>query len=260
MKVIRIVSLRQLFAQQVRKGLRRIGLITVYIFSIILIWEAVVRFMGIPIWLIPAPSDIMLSMVLRYNLYLESMYVTFYETMYGFLLGSVVGVALAIAFAYSNFIRSILNPIVIAINSIPKIAIGPLIVIWFGIGVYSKIAMSFIMSFFPIVINVLMGLEQINPNFIELSRSLQASTMQTFTKIRLPHSIPFLMEALKISLPLAIIGAVLGEFLAGRGARLSDPSRNELFSICGLICSTITHNHNVDRSLQINRYYIQKGY
>jgi NitT/TauT family transport system permease protein len=107
-------------------------------------------------------------------------------------------------------------PYLVAFNAVPKVAFAPLIIIWLGLGIQSKIALSFLIAFFPIVVNTATGMYEIEPNLINLTRLMKAKKRQQFLKIRIPHSLPGMFDGFKIALPIAIIGAIVGEFVASR--------------------------------------------
>jgi NitT/TauT family transport system permease protein len=134
----------------------------------------------------------------------------------GFAIAAVVGVAIAILIVYLPLLRGIVMPYLVAFNAVPKVAFAPLLIIWLGLGIQSKIALSFLIAFFPIVVNTAAGMYEIEPNLINLTRLMKAKKRQQFVKIRIPHSLPGMFDGFKIALPIAIIGAIVGEFVASR--------------------------------------------
>jgi len=147
---------------------------------------------------------------------LEHTLVTLEETALGFLLALMVGVAFAIGIVYFPLLRDTLYPAIIMLNSFPKIAVAPLFVIWIGVGIEAKIANAFLLALFPIVINAILGLTDMDPELLELVRAMSRSRSVLFWKIRLPHSLPYLFAGCKIAVSLAVIGAIVGEFISGR--------------------------------------------
>lgn len=206
-------------ARRVGQKIGRLVSRTLFFVVIAVIWEASVLALKIPDYLLPTPSAVVISLVKNFNLLLRHSYVTVYETILGFLLGAAIGITFAILLVYSSYLRSTLLPSLVAFNAFPKVAFAPLLVVWFGLGIFSKVVMAFLISFFPIVINTASGLAQIEPDLVNLLRLMKATQWQTFVKLRLPHSLPAMFDAFKVSIPLAVIGAIVGEYAgAGEGA------------------------------------------
>jgi NitT/TauT family transport system permease protein len=141
--------------------------------------------------------------------------VTLYETLAGFLLSVVIGVPLAILIVWSPYLRNTVYPILLLFQSIPKTAIAPLIVIWFGHDITSKVVVAFLVAFFPIVVDTAAGLMSVETDMLNLSRSLKSSRQQEFRYIRLPNALPYFFSGAKVAITLAVIGAVIGEFVGG---------------------------------------------
>jgi NitT/TauT family transport system permease protein len=199
------------------KGTRkRILQFTVYV-SFFILWEIVVKIFGFGGRLLPAPSDIFDSLLAnffaQYNI-ANSTLITMQEVFLGFILAVSLGILLGMVLAYSQIVRDIITPILMAIQAIPKSAIAPLLVLWFGFGLLSKIMLTFLLSFFPILINSLLGFTSVEPQLLDLLRLMRASTMKIFIKVRVPNSLPYILAALRVAIPLAVIGAVIGEFIA----------------------------------------------
>jgi NitT/TauT family transport system permease protein len=134
------------------------------------------------------------------------------ESVLGFLLGSIGAYVVAVFFVYSRIIKEAVYPYAVALKSTPLIAIAPLLVLWFGNGLLSKVVMSALVAFFPVLVNSANGLTEVDPEALDLMRSLSASGWQVLTKIRIPNSLSYLMAGLKIASSLAVVGAVIGEF------------------------------------------------
>jgi NitT/TauT family transport system permease protein len=180
------------------------------------VWEGFVRLSGIRPYLLPSPVAVVSETFSSFSLLMENMWVTVFEALAGFALAAVVGVALAIFLVYVPLLRGVVMPYLVAFNAVPKVAFAPLLIIWLGLGIQSKIALSFLIAFFPIVVNTATGMYEIEPNLINLTRLMKATKRQQFTKIRIPHSLPGFFDGLKIALPIAIIGAIVAEFVASR--------------------------------------------
>jgi NitT/TauT family transport system permease protein len=179
-------------------------------------WEALVRVFEIRSYLLPSPSAVALETIGSFPVLLENTWITLFESMAGFAVATVVGIALAILLVYVPLLRGVVMPYLVAFNVVPKVAFAPLLIIWLGLGIESKIALSFMIAFFPIVVNTATGLYEVEPNLINLTRLMKAKKRQQFLKIRIPHSLPAMFDGFKIALPLAIIGAIVAEFVASR--------------------------------------------
>ena len=180
---------------------------------LLLLWEGATRWFKIPSWLLPAPSEIWESAVdWRWEL-LANGFVTLGETLAGFALAIVLGVPAAAAMTYSPLLQKTIYPLLLALQSVPKVAVAPLLALWIGFGLTPKIAVVFLVCFFPIVVSTATGLTAVPSPVMELIRSLSASPMQTFIKIRLPTALPHIFVGLKIAITFAVIGAVIGEFV-----------------------------------------------
>ena len=187
----------------------------VTIIVIIVLWEIGVRLFNIPEFLVPTPTAVLAKMAEKASLFSMHFYVTLYETLLGFLLGVVIGIACASVIVYSRFLANVIFPLIVILQIVPKVAIAPLFLIWFGYGWESKMLIAFLIAFFPIIVNTVSGLRSVEPEMIELVRSLEATNWQIFRKVRLPNSLPYIFSGLKISITLAVIGAIIGEFVGG---------------------------------------------
>ena len=181
-----------------------------FFLALLVAWEVAVRLFRIPDWLVPSPSQIAVVIVEKHWIVLGHTLVTFEEAAIGFLIAVVVGVVVAIGIVYFPILRDTLYPVIIMLNSFPKIAVAPLFVIWIGVGIESKIANAFLLALFPIVINAILGLTDMDPELLELVRAMSRSRSVLFWKIRLPHSLPYLFAGCKIAVSLAVIGAIVG--------------------------------------------------
>ncbi|MEU7988971.1 ABC transporter permease [Streptosporangium canum] len=166
---------------------------------------------------LPPPQEVLTAFDARSAELLGGLGATTLETVIGFLLSSVAGIAIGIALAGSRAIERMFSPLLVAVNAVPKIALGPLLVVSLGWGQRPILTMVFLLSFFPIVLSTATGLTTTPADLAELARSLDASRWQTFRKIRLPAALPQIFVGLKVAMPLAAIGAVIGEFQAGEG-------------------------------------------
>jgi NitT/TauT family transport system permease protein len=181
--------------------------------GLLLIWEASVRYANIPSWLLPAPSAIAEALSGWWLELIQHSLVTLYETLVGFALAIAVGIPLAVAVVYSPLLQKTIYPILLALQSVPKVAIAPLLALWIGFGALPKILVVFLVCFFPIIVATATGLTSAPPALMELIRSLSATPLQTFVKIRFPTAMPHIFVGLKIAITFAVIGAVIGEFV-----------------------------------------------
>jgi NitT/TauT family transport system permease protein len=169
-------------------------------------------------FIVPAPPDVADALWENRELLPGEFWTTLAETLQGFALAIVVAIPLAVGIAYSRTLERTIYPVILTINAVPKVAIAPILVIWLGFGQGPKVAMVFLICFFPIVLSTATGLATTPPDLAELVRSLSASRMQEFVKVRFPAALPHVFVGLKVAISLAVIGAVIGEFVgASRG-------------------------------------------
>lgn len=180
----------------------------------LLIWELVVRLFGIQHYLLPPPSVIIMDFLKNWRRVVDSSWITTASMVGGFLLAVVVGIPLAMALAYSSFFERAIYPIIVFLQIVPKIAIAPLFIIWFGFGMTPKLLLVFLLTFFPIVVNAVVGFKSVDPGIMELARSTGASALRTFWKITFPSALPFIFTGLKVAAALASTAAVVAEFVA----------------------------------------------
>lgn len=183
------------------------------IFIFLAIWEVAVRILELPSYLLPTPTEIVQTMIERYDDLLAHSWVTAYEMLLGYFLAIAVAVPMAVAITASSAFDQFITPILLFFQTVPKIAIAPLFLVWFGVGVTPKILVAFLISFFPIIIDTAVGLRSISPEMVDLARSMGATKMQIFLRFRLPTSLPYLFSGLKVASTLAVVGAVVGEFV-----------------------------------------------
>jgi NitT/TauT family transport system permease protein len=182
-------------------------------FIIILAWHYYVVLFHVPVVVLPTPMQVLQAMVQESKALLEEGWITALECIYGFALAMVIGIPIAVTMTYSRIANQMFYPLLVASQSIPKVAIAPILLVWFGTGLKSKLAMAFVIAFFPVVVDTATGLRSTSPELLELARSLQCSRLQTFFKIQLPSALPSIFSGAKIAVTLAVIGAVIGEFI-----------------------------------------------
>lgn len=181
--------------------------------GIIAIWQAYVDIFEIAPVVLPSPASVFNMMIEEWPLLLSESWVTFKECLYGFALAVGLGIPIAVAVTTSRILHLTFYPILIATQSIPKVAIAPIILVWFGIGMESKLAIAFLVAFFPMVVDTSTGLRATPQGLLDLARSLKTSWLQTFLKIQFPSALPFVFSGAKVAVTLAVIGAVIGEFV-----------------------------------------------
>jgi len=183
--------------------------------GMLIVWELVCTLFHIREFILPAPSMIAKSLAEFKGPILEHSWWTLITTLVGFALAIVGGVLLGVAIGFSTLVYTGLYPLLIAFNAIPKVALVPILVIWFGIGAVPVIVTSFIISFFPIVVNVATGIATLEPELADVLRSLGASKLDVLRKVGLPRAMPYLFASLKIAITLAFVGSVLAETIGG---------------------------------------------
>ena len=189
--------------------------ILVVLAVLVVVWEMSVRIFGIRSFLLPAPTIVISDIIDHPAFFARQSLYTLYVTSVGFLIALVGGVLAAIAIVSSSFIDRTFYTLLVATNSIPKVALAPLFVIWLGTGGAPKIAIAAIIAIFPIVINTTVGLRAIDNDMIDLARSARAPGWDVMMKVRFPNALPSLFAGAKIGISFALIGAIVGEFVAG---------------------------------------------
>jgi NitT/TauT family transport system permease protein len=185
------------------------------VLGVLAVWEAGTRLLGVPAFLLPPPSAVGISFIANAPLLLLHGWTTTIEIVLGFALSIAVGIPLALAIFLSPVFSRAILPLLVSSQAMPKVAVAPLLLVWFGFGLLPKVLIAFLIAFFPVVINTAVGLASIEPEKIYLARSMGFGGTATFFKIRLPNALPAVFGGLKISITLAVVGAVVGEFVGG---------------------------------------------
>ena len=199
-------------------------------------WEGLVRLFEVPAFILPAPSQVALALWRGFSsgLYLQHLSHTLLETMLGFIAGSALGLILGTAVALSRPVEFFLYPYIVMFQSLPKVALAPLIVVWFGLGLTSKVINAALIAFFPLLVNTMVGLRSADEERVSLMRSLAASERQIFWMLRLPNSLPFVMAGLDVAMIFALIGAIVAEFVgAQKGLGMLIQSMNFNMDVSG---------------------------
>ena len=188
---------------------------TLLIILVLFIWEIVVRYFGIPDYVVPSWGQVISVLYQDPVFFLENTLITLAEAFSGFILGMIFSIFLAFLMVHNDLLERSIYPIALMVKVTPIVAIAPLIVIWLGFGYSPKIFITFLITFFPILVNALAGFKSIDNNIHRFFIVLQASKWEVFIKLRWQTSIPYLFSAFKISIPLSVIGAVVAEWFTG---------------------------------------------
>ncbi|MGV9641081.1 ABC transporter permease [Streptomyces sp. NPDC003514] len=205
--------------------------------TVVLLWEFLVPALGIDEYILPVPSQIVdaLGTQLSDSLFWTHMKVTLLESLYGFVLGVGTALLLGTAISQVRLIEKTLMPYIVAFQTVPKVALAPLFVVWFGFGMTSKVVMAAVISFFPMLVNVVEGLRSADNDKVQMMTVFGASKFDIFRRVRLPSALPFIFAGLDIGIVFAILGAVVGEFIGakeGLGYLLLQTNYN--FDIAGM--------------------------
>ena len=210
-------------------GMRKYGSRLLYLLIFLALWQAVVVILEIKPYILPTPvktfSHLFIPEIASKYHWFRHIQATSIEILMSFLITAFGGVLLAIIIAWSHLLRSLISPVIVLLNSLPKIALAPLFLLWFGYGILPNILIAVLIAFFPVVINTATGLNAVEEDLLDLVRYLNASKWQLFMKIRIPNSLPYIFSGLKISATLCVVGAIVGEFVAsdkGLGYLLKD--------------------------------------
>lgn len=185
----------------------------VFLVLIVVAWDLSIRLFHIPPYQIPAPGDVVAVLWNDWPELLSQTWPTTYATVVGFLLSALFGIPIAMLIAGSKTVESYVYPLLVFSQSIPKVAIAPLFVVWFGFGIFPKVICAFLLGFFPVVVSAVQGFKSVDPDMVDLARAMQGSRVSVFRAINLPHAMPAIFSGLKVSITLAVVGAVVGEFV-----------------------------------------------
>jgi NitT/TauT family transport system permease protein len=195
--------------------IRTYSLSVSFIILVVILWEIFTTFFKIPQYLLPSPTATMTSFVAKWPALSVELIYTLEEIIVGFVVGTVVAFGLAVVIASSPLLPKILYPVIIAVQVVPKIALAPVFLVWFGYGEIPITMITALICFFPVLVNSIKGLVTIDQSIADLMSSLYASRRQVFLKVQLPNCIPYLFASLKVAMTFAIIGAIVGEWIGG---------------------------------------------
>ncbi|MFB9949622.1 ABC transporter permease [Rhizobium puerariae] len=185
------------------------------IIAALAVWEAATRLLGIKEFILPAPSVIARTLVTIAPELASHLWATLSVLLSGYLLGVLFGIALAVVMIVLPPVRRAVYPLVVASQTIPKIVIAPLLILWFGVGPEPKIFMVALLAFFPVLVNTVAGLEGTDKGHLELMKSVDANLWQVYRHVRLPAAVPQIFAGFKLALTVSVIGAVVGEWVVG---------------------------------------------
>lgn len=202
-------------APRILAVLRETGMVVGLILGVLVLWEGAVRiFQPAPI-ILPSPALILEEFLLAPSYFLRQTLFTLYTTLAGFGLAVVLGLTLAVGIVHSRFLERTVYTLLVALNSVPKVALAPLFVIWMGTGIEPKIAIALMLALFSVVIDAVLGLRTVDPDMVNLAKASRASTFAILLKIRFPNALPSVFAGLKVAISFALVGAIVGEFVAG---------------------------------------------
>jgi NitT/TauT family transport system permease protein len=181
------------------------------------LWKAIIAITGVSPFVLPEPGDAIGSLVAlaREAETWRHALITATEAIAGFLIAVVVGVILGVVLGRLYWLERAMRPAIVAFQVLPKVAVIPLLIIWFGFGLTSKVLIAAVLAFFPIMLNVLLGVRSVEPGHRDVMRSLNASRWETFRRLELPSTAPYVLAGMEVGIVLAVIGAIVGEYLGG---------------------------------------------
>lgn len=197
--------------------------------SIVAVWQAVVSLLGVPAFIAPSPIEVFGVLWTERALLLANLAPTAIESGLGFVLGNLAAFGVATLFVHVKLLERVYFPVAVVFNTIPIIALAPILVLIFGLGITTKVVVAAIICFFPTLVNTLRGLEALTPSELELMRVISASRRDVFLKLRVPRSLPFVFAALRIAATTCVIGAIVGEWIGasqGMGALIIQATFN----------------------------------
>jgi NitT/TauT family transport system permease protein len=178
----------------------------------VVLWEAMVRIFSISSFIIPAPTKIVQALIAQWGALMHAAAVTAGEILFGFLVSVAVGVALALVIVRFDWLGRALYPLVVLFQNVPKVALAPIFILWFGYGLIPKVGLILVIAFFPVTLSMLAGMQSVDNPLLALMNSVGAGPTEILLRIRVPHSLPSLMAGTKIAATLSVIGAIVGEF------------------------------------------------
>jgi NitT/TauT family transport system permease protein len=192
----------------------RVAIVVAVHLAVVLVWQLGVDLFHVPAFILPSPIRALKTLAAPNYAWAANTLVSAAEIGGGYLLGVFVGVTLALLFSWSRLFTLLLLPLCVSLNMIPKVALGPLFIVWFSYGILPNILIAFSICFFPVLLTTARGLSEVPPDLLDLVRSLKGTRWQLFRKIQLPGALPYVFSGMKVGAVLAVAGAVVGEFIA----------------------------------------------
>jgi NitT/TauT family transport system permease protein len=200
------------------------------------VWEAVVRVFEIPMFILPTPSNVFVALwrgIVTW-LYVDHVCITLTETLLGFVVGTSLAFVFGTVIALSRPVEYFLYPFIVMFQSMPKVALAPLIIVWFGLGLASKVVNAALVAFFPLMVNTIVGLRSAEEDKVNLMKSLAATRGQIFWMLQLPNAMPYIFAGLEIAMIFALIGAIVAEFVGAQsGLGMLIQSMNFTMDVAG---------------------------
>jgi NitT/TauT family transport system permease protein len=185
---------------------------------VMVVWELAIWLLHVPTFVLPAPSAVIRSLIVSRAQLASATESTSLEILLGFVLAAMTGIAVALVIARFERFGRALYPLIVLFQNVPKVALAPIFILWFGFDLAPKVALIVVIAFFPVAIDMLAGLQSVDPSFVALMQSVGASRTKILLRVRIPHSLPYLMAGLKVAITFSVIGAIVGEFAgANRG-------------------------------------------
>jgi NitT/TauT family transport system permease protein len=186
--------------------------------AVTVLWELAIRLFRVPTFVLPAPSAVIRSLIENWAQLASATQSTALEILLGFVLAAITGIAIALVIVRFDRFGRALYPLIVLFQNVPKVALAPIFILWFGFDLAPKVLLIVVIAFFPVAIDMLVGLQSVEPSFVALMQSVGASRSKILLDVRIPHSLPHLMAGLKVAITFSVIGAIVGEFAgASRG-------------------------------------------
>ncbi len=180
--------------------------------AVLVLWEAAIRLFNVHTFVLPAPTAIVASLLENRDQLAVAAQATALEVLFGFVLAAITGGAVALVIVRFERFGRALYPLIVLFQNVPKVALAPIFILWFGYDLAPKVLLIVVIAFFPVAIDMLAGLQSVEPSFVSLMRSVGASNGKILLRVRIPHSLPYLMAGLKVAITFSVIGAIVGEF------------------------------------------------
>ena len=217
-------------------GPKNFALRLLLIAAFLAVWEAAVRLFEIPMFILPTPSSVFTALYrgIASSLYVDHIWITLSETLLGFVLGTSLAFVFGTVIALSRPVEYFLYPFIVMFQSMPKVALAPLIIVWFGLGLASKVVNAALVAFFPLMVNTIVGLRSAEEDKVNLMKSLAATRTQIFWMLQLPNAMPYIFAGLEIAMIFALIGAIVAEFVGAQaGLGMLIQSMNFTMDVAG---------------------------